>query len=880
MKNNQRNAVSGKRSILPVAISCLLMIPAAQAAQPTWECRTSIDGQGWDCFKDGVLVAPEPVAAQPVTPKSEKAPVESRPEAIAAEKPAEKPAATAPAPAGEAVAKQPPAETDTKAEPSSTTISVPDQPPEATPEKALATTDQPDSKTQAIASTGPRIDRGLDWERCGPPTTKELKRIKAARKQAAKAPLDPRTYITADSAEVSQKEEVGTFTGNVEVQHGNELVEADEIHYNKIDDTLDARGNVYYEKADIRFTSSSGTLNLTTSQGHLEDVDYRLTDRMARGTASQVEIEDRERSYYQDPTYTTCRPGNSDWVLQAEEMDINKATGVGEARHARVSFMGVPFLYTPWATFPIDDRRKSGLLTPTIGQSEETGFDVSIPYYLNLAPNYDATITPRIMSKRGLMLAGELRYLQENHQGEISGEVLPNDSEQESGEESTRGAFSLEGTGQLAPRLGYKLDINHVSDDNYLEDFGGSLSVSSARHQEQRGDLLYQGDYWSLLGRAQHFQTLDDTLTKEQRPYHRLPQILLQARRPNQAFGLTYGLRGEYVRFDKKDAVRGDRFDLHPSISLPMRETWGFLIPKLSARYTSYRLQDETTGNPDSPSRTLPMLSIDSGLFFDRSTEWFGKTVAQTLEPRLFYVLIPEENQDDIPLFDTSNRSFGFNNLFRENRFNGTDRIGDTNQLTLALTSRTMIEGREIVRASLGQIVYFTDRDVQLPNEPVEDDNSSALVGDLTARLTDNWSTRANLQWNPHAGEHKTEKNSLQFHYKDQDQRIFNLAYRYTQRLVEQTDMSARWPIGNRLHLLARWNYSWMHDLTMESFGGIEYDGCCWKIRGVVRNYVNDVDEGANTAFFIQLELKGLSSFGSDIDTLLERGILGYSPDQ
>jgi LPS-assembly protein len=892
--------VSGKRRILPVAISCLLTIPAAQAAQPTWECRTSADGQSWECFKDGVLVAPEPVAAEPVTPRIEKAPAESQPEAIAAE-PAAEPApaisaaeppaqaaeATQPtaeeappaADEAEAVAAQAPAEETPRAETApSQPIPVPDHAPADTAEQAVATTEQPE--TPAPISTA-RIDRGLDWGRCGPPTAMELRRIKAAQKRAPKPPLDPRTYIAADSAEVSQQEEAGTFSGNVEVRRADELVEADEIHYNNVDDVLDARGNVYYEKDYIRFTSSTGTLNLTTGQGHLDDVDYRLTDRMARGNADSVDIEDRNRSHLQEISYTTCQPGNSDWVLEAAEMDLDRETGVGEATHARVSFKGVPFLYTPWVTFPIDDRRKSGLLTPTIGQSEETGFDVAIPYYLNLAPNYDATITPRIMSKRGVMLAGEFRYLQENHYGEIAGEILPDDAEQERGEDKTRGALSMQGKGQLAPRLTYDMDINHVSDDTYLEDFGGSLSVSSARHQERRGDLLYRGNYWSLLGRAQHFQTLDNTLTARQRPYNRLPQVLLRAKGPSQAFGLTYGLRGEYVRFDKSDAVRGDRLDLYPTISLPLRRPWGFLTPKLSARYTDYRLEDEGAGNPDSPSRTLPIFSLDGGLFFDRDTEWFGTRVEQTLEPRLFYVLIPDEDQDDIPVFDSANRGFSFSSLFQENRFTGADRVGDTNQLTMALTSRTMIEGRELLRASLGQIFYFEDRDVQLwPTQASQEDDSSAIVGELAAHLTDHWSTRANVQWNPHAGEHKTEKSNVQLRYIDPKQRIFNLAYRYNKKLLEQTDMSARWPMGNKLHLLARWNYSWMYDQTMESFGGIEYDGCCWKIRGVVRNYVNDVDEESNTAFFLQLELKGLSSFGSDIDSLLEQGILGYSPDR
>jgi len=427
--------------------------------------------------------------------------------------------------------------------------------------------------------------------------------------------------------------------------------------------------------------------------------------------------------------------------------------------------------------------------------------------------------------------------------------------------------------------LTYDVDINHVSDEDYLDDFGGSLAVSSARHQERRADLHYRKNNWSLLGRIQHFQTIDQNLPSSRHPYNRLPQFLARYKHPNELFGLNFQFDGEYVQFDQDDRVSGHRIDLHPSVSLPMKRMWGFLTPKLSARYTDYRLKDEAIGNPDSPSRFLPIFSVDGGLFFDRTTSLFGQAMDQTLEPRIFYLLIPEEDQDDIPLFDTSRRGFSFANLFQENRFNGADRVGDTNQLTLALTSRLKSEGRELVRASLGQIFYFVDRDVQLrPANAAEEDDSSAIVGELVARLGDHWSTRADAQWNPHAGEHKTEKNRVQLRYKAEDQQILNLAYRYTKKQIEQTDVSARWPIGNHLHILARWKYSWMYDQTMESFGGIEYDGCCWKIRTIVRNYVNGVDEEANTAFFVQLELKGLTSLGSDIDSFLEEGILGYTP--
>ncbi|MCW8891258.1 MAG: LPS assembly protein LptD, partial [Sedimenticola sp.] len=289
--------------------------------------------------------------------------------------------------------------------------------------------------------------------------------------------------------------------------------------------------------------------------------------------------------------------------------------------------------------------------------------------------------------------------------------------------------------------------------------------------------------------------------------------------------------------------------------------------------------ENQTVGLNDSPSRTLPTLSIDSGLYFDRSTSWFGNSVTQTLEPRLFYLYTPKEDQSDIPDFDTSNNGFSFANLFSENRFSGPDKVGDANQLTTALTSRNLSAetGEELFRASIGQIFYFRDRDVQLQSSgAVVNEDSSSVVADVSAKLSTNWRMQAGIQWNPHASQNETENSAFGLHYLDDKQRILNLTYRYTNGSIEQTDLSGRWPISSKLHAVARWNYSILHGKTMESFAGIEYDSCCWITRFVMRDYRSDANSEGNLAMFLQLELKGLTSLGDKIDQFLERGILGY----
>ena len=758
--------------------------------------------------------------------------------------------------------------------------------PAPSPEASHESSEAPDSTRPPAQTTSamplqatvsdPRLDRGLNWNQC----------------QVGRLPLVPRpapssddsTHIEADAAELYRNENRAEFAGNVQVEHGNERLEADRVDYDRNENALDAEGRVYLEQPGLRISGERLHYQLDKRAGNTQQAEFRLTDSAARGQAASAEMLNADQSRYSQVTYTTCPPGNSDWLIKADQMEIDQETGVGVARDTTLSFKGVPFIYLPYITFPIDDRRKSGFLPPTIGTSENTGADISIPYYFNIAPAMDATLTPRIMSKRGLMLGGEFRYLTEKSQGVVQAELLPNDSERTADQSSSRGALNIKTDGRPGDRWYYDVDLNYVSDDDYLDDLGNSLAATSARHQERRGDIRYQGDGWSLLGRAQQFQTIDRTIAITDRPYYRLPQLLLNLEKPDQAMGLTYHLYSEYVQFEhsSESKVKGRRLDLQPGISLPLRRPWGFFTPKLSLRHTRYDLDNQAPGLNSSPSRTLPTLSLDSGLYFDRPTNWFGSAMTQTLEPRLFYLYTPYEDQSGIPDLDTSELGFSFANLFRENRFSGGDKVGDANQLTTALTSRGLdrASGEELFRASIGQIFYFRDRDVQLQSTgAAANDDSSAIVAEASARLNRTWRLQGGVQWNPHQQGGRTERSALGMHYDDQKGRILNLTYRYTEGSIEQTDLSARWPVSSQVHLVGRWNYSLLYEKSMESFAGIEYSSCCWITRFVVRDYRSDANSEGNLALFLQLELKGLTSLGDKIDQFLERGILGYRND-
>ncbi|MET0046424.1 MAG: LPS assembly protein LptD [Sedimenticola sp.] len=904
----------GKRRILPIAISTLLLAPGVKAA-PQWDCRPNPAG-GWDCFKEGVLVAPEPAATvtapapareapaaveaeQPSTipeqqPASlqEQAPQAPPPEPEVVSTPAEpaapagqpvpeaEPRVEAPAEAAAPVERQvqqagpepeaEPAQVTHQATPGPTAAEQPAEPVEEERTAADTTTPEPEPApvlpvpTEGVA----RLDQGLNWEQCSPDKGFDVPPL---------SPLpDNLTHASADGLEFQRDNEIAILTGDVVMREGDQLVEAQRISYDKTSDTLQADKGIYFEQPGLRIAGSKATLQLEEHSGEIENLEYRLLDKTARGSASSVQILDSDRSHFQQANYTTCRPGNSDWLLQAAELNVDKASGVGTAKDAKLTFKGVPLFYMPTITFPVDDRRKSGLLIPSVGISDKTGLDIEIPYYFNIAPNMDATLTPRIMTERGIMLGGEFRYLQPTHQGVLKAELLPSDSEAAPGVDENRGSLSFKAHGAPAPRWHFDLDYNQVSDDDYFDDFGQSLAVSSATTQERRGDIRYNGEGWSARLRLHDYQIVGDGA----KPYAKLPQLLVELNRPNQAYGLTYHLRAEYVYFDKSDAVHGSRVDLHPGVSLPIRRPWGYLTPKLSLRHTSYSLEEQTAGLSDSPDRTLPTLSLDGGLFYERSTSWFGSATTQTLEPRLFYLYTSDDDQSSLPNFDTSEYGFSFQNLFRENRFSGSDRVGDANQLTLALTSRQIsdLSGEELFRASIGQIYYFRDREVQISGATQTDD-SSALVAEVAAKLGDDWRARAGLQWNPHDDDDPVEKSAVSLHYNDNRERIFNFAYRFDDNLLEHTDISARWPMSSNTHLVGRWNYSLRDNATMEAFGGIEYDSCCWNTRLVLRQHRTSATVEPDLGIFLQLELKGLTSFGDRIDDFLERGILGYQAD-
>jgi len=831
-----------------------------------WECTKNATGE-WLC-NAGIATPKKPAVKTtpavslpdgPVTPPAESLPARAEPEP--AQEPTPAVTKPEPTPASKPVIAKPAPAAETKPAPKQTA-----RPETKSTEPARTATAE---NTQKIGGEGP-------WALC-PPVNRTAK-VDASPADRINSEIN----LSADNANLI-KDGISTFRGNVEITRADQRLLADSVDYNRTKELVSAKGNVSLEDNSITIRGDKLRLNLKDDKSKVSNSNFDLYDKHGRGEAETLRRDGvKNTTKLKNATYTTCPAGNSDWQLNADKIKLEHDEGFGTATNVSVNFMGIPFFYSPILTFPIDDRRKSGVLSPTFGNSEESGAEFSIPYYWNIAPNRDATITPRILGKRGLQLGGEYRYLSKIGKGTIFAEYLPSDNEYN---DEDRYFFSYKNTSKFSPRFKVDADINYVSDNDYFEDLGNSISLSSLTHIQRRLDARYAGDFWSVRGRLQGYQTLDTTAAANSRPYERLPQVVFNANLPDQHFGLDYKLRAEAVHFNREDSVTGTRFDINPSISLPLRNSYGFITPKLGLRYTKYDLDNTFAGADSSPDRSVPIFSIDSGLYFDRETSFAGSAMTQTLEPRLYYLNVPERNQDNLirdelgrdVVFDSGLFDFSFDQLFRENRFTGADRVGDANQLTAAITTRFIDQASGIERASasIGQIFYFDDPNVTLPNGVVDTDDHSDTVAEVSARFTQSLSARAGIQWDPK--EHQTNKGVASIRYQSEDNHIINLSYRQRRDLLEQTDLSVNWPLNNQWNAVARWNYSLDQERTIDAFAGVEYENCCWIVRVVGREYINDLDqEDENFSLMLQLELKGLTSFGDRVKKFLGRGILGY----
>ena len=666
-----------------------------------------------------------------------------------------------------------------------------------------------------------------------------------------------------------------SMSGGVLVRSGDRLAGADSATYDPERLALILSGGVRYEDPDSAVFSESAEFSYSSGRIRFDGAEFLVGDRNARGAASVLEISQDGRLALAEVGYTTCPPDSNDWIIEAGDIELDTRSGVGTAKNVRLRFQGVPILYSPYLSFPLTDARKSGVLTPEIGSTGRSGNELSIPYYWNIRPNMDATLTPRLLTARGLQMGTEFRYLTAASEGQAEFEYLPDDSKID----SNRHLIDFHHQTLFDNGWRNQVDYREVSDNQYFEDLGGSLSVSSITHLNRSVRFDYFGDTWSMIALFQDYQTIDEAIVPDDEPYRRLPQIRLHAYWPSQLLGLDYRLDGELVSFDRDVGVTGWRLNAAPQIELPLRRPGWFAVPGITLDHTRYDLSDTPPGTESDPSRTLPIASMDVGLNFERLMNSDAGNRLQTLEPRILYVHVPYRDQDDLPVFDTIVPDLNLVQLYRKNRFLGVDRITDTDQLSVGVTSRIVDTdtGRELLSATIGQARYLSAQGVNLPDQSMPISDSSDYIAEVRFLLYENLNFDVGHQWSD--GSDGTTQSEARLQYRPDDNKILNLAYRFRRQSLEQGDVSWSWPLSQSWNFVGRYNFSFRDREPLEQFYGLEYESCCWGLRLVSRRYISRRDGTRDSSIGLQLVLKGMTSVGTAADRLLERGILGYTAD-
>jgi LPS-assembly protein len=730
------------------------------------------------------------------------------------------------------------------------------------------------------------------WALCAnPQTLPQFSRLPVAPGARENAPTD----IRADVLDV-QKAEQTVFSGNVELIHADQWMATEKVTFGHETEQFVTEGEVRYQDKGVRLTATQAAGDQKTDTLTLGGVRYQFNDQLGNGTAGRAVMKG-DVGTLTDATYSTCPPNQRQWEFVASDIEVDNAKARGVARNATLKIGKIPVLWLPVVSFPTDDKRRTGVLAPTIGRDDRNGLDLKLPVYLNLAPNYDATITPHWYSKRGLMLEGEFRYLTGRSNGVFNGTWLPDDDLGSSfpggrppGRD--RGFLSFRDYTRMSSHWFASTNINHVSDREYLSDFGDSIDATSISLVKSETGVHGRGKYWNASLTAESWQIASIQLQDGDEPYRRLPRLQGWASKPLSRW-FEAGLGIEAVRFQHPSEPNGSnrydsgtRVDLLPWVRFPLGGAAWYVTPQLAWRHTSYSAlsgDPVNAGADTSASRSVPIASLDAGAFFERSFDWGGKGYVQTLEPRLYYLRVPYRDQDELPLFDTRELTFGWTSLFRDNRFGGGDRQADANQLALALTTRVLsaADGRERLSVGVGRITFFDPPRVRLtPGSPLPHEDGSDWVATVDLQVNDWWKLGVTQQWDADGG--GTNLSSVRNQFRFGRGGIVNAAYRFRRDLpnqpaLEQTDLSFVLPVNTNWNLYGRWHYSLRDNQTIEALAGFEWNGCCVAVRVLGRQYIRSLEARQNLGLYLEIELNGLGSFGRDTRRLLDNAILGYA---
>ena len=714
------------------------------------------------------------------------------------------------------------------------------------------------------------------------------------------------TYVQAQQV-TDIRQSLYRLVGRAKITRADQQIQAHTIEYNHTSSDYDARGDVRFQQEGELLATSHLHGNIRANHASTQgQVHFQLIPSHANGSAAQAHLLDANRSRYSQVHYSTCAPGHHIWEIQANTLTVNKATGRMVAHDATMRIGNVPFLYFPYLSLPITQRRTSGFLYPTFGHTSRSGYLFGMPYYLNLAPNYDATLEPRIYSRRGIMLAGQFRYMLPATHGQLDVQYVPKDHFQTSRVHSIphqarrrkRWLITYDHSSELQPGWYLSANINRASDRHYLHDFGNSLETMATGMLTSSAYLHGTTTHLDFSFGADDYQNVDPTLPDSVLPYRRWPRATLKAYLPLNR-SLEIGLDSEAVAFHKDKAVQGQRLDVYPYISANFQGYAWFLRPRFAWRYTRYQLDPDYQHNgydgilaktqrspfhQRTPSRSLPIISLDGGLIFERNTSLLGKLYTQTLEPRIYYLYAPYREQSQLPLFDTIAMNFDYWQLFWPNRYSGADRQMNANNLSIAVQTLLLDQnGVENLGLRVGQIRYFAPQRVPLTGHAITRFSGSNYVLQLDSRLSDNWHMTSTYQWNP--AKHQTHLGSIELQHYFGVGGVMNVSYRYQHKRLAQYATSIIYPFAERWHLLGYMTYSSRARRTIDAMAGVQYANCCIKISLLGRHYITGYDhviktlnthpETANAMMF-NIEFKGIGSLNNQTELFLHRGILGY----
>ncbi|TNE98809.1 MAG: LPS-assembly protein LptD [Gammaproteobacteria bacterium] len=672
--------------------------------------------------------------------------------------------------------------------------------------------------------------------------------------------------------------------GDVQLRQGGFQVNGSSARYDQQQNAVSISGPLVSRGQGFLLTGQRADYQVDTGRFDINSATFLLHGPEMRGSAASLTRLAGDQVDIRDGLLTTCGPGQNDWAIVASEIELKRAEGFGTAKHVRLEVLDVPVFYWPWASFPIDDRRKTGFLYPQFGSSSAgSGAFLAVPYYLNLAPHYDATLTPQYHHGRGLFTEAEGRYLSGLGETVLQVGYIGNDSAYEDENPGADGErWALDATTRAEFGYGWSGygDFSVVSDEDYLGDLNRSLAINTATHLQRKGGLRYRSDAQYFEIYLNDYQTVADRIAEVDKPYAQLPEVLYGGTAELGWF--EAGLESQYTWFDRDnetltglDRATGQRLRAIPELALPMRSLWGFSRPSVSVDYTRYQLDDYSLGDGRF-DRTVPVAEWDNGLYFDRRSTLFDVPYNQTLEPRLYYAWADADaDQNEIPDFDTDLKTFRFDQLFQPDRFSGGDRVGDANQLTVALTSRfnDLVTGAERARFSIGQVQYFEDREVTLFGEGAGTRSRSPLAGELVLHPLDTLEIRSSGLWDPDTGDTEEGRSQLIFH-SDDYRYLASIGHTYSRAELEQTDIAGVLPVTDQVSLIGRWVHDSILDRTVGSLAGVEYNNCCWSVQVVHQNYLTD-DQELDSRILFQVQLKGLGGSGGSSSRISE-AIYGF----